>query len=262
MTIVATNWRPIGYHTIMAVSSEQFASICKRGNAMSQPNATPSDGQADESPPAAAANWLAPILLRADAGLLLRLRRYRQRLLNLSAQKRRWIMRRAAVTVAGAALLLALSTAPAMPDVITVANGEVAIADNGKCSLIEAIRNANNDVSGQPHDDCAPGNPSGADTIRLPNNGEFVLNQAHNSSDDGSNGLPWIGTEITIQGRGSTIRRADNAPEFRLFAVGPDGSLVLDDVTLRNGNAGDEVGWSDTESGHSRDHRFLDLLAM
>ena len=162
---------------------------------MTQPNDTSPAGHTDESPPASSANWLAPILLRADAGLLLRLRRYRQRLLNLSAQKRRWIIRRAAVTMAGAALLLALSTAPAMPDVITVANGEVAIADNGKCSLIEAIRNANNTVHGHPHDDCAPGNPSGADTIRLPNNGEFVLNQAHNSSDEREQraALDWHG---------------------------------------------------------------------
>ena len=55
------------------------------------------------------------------------------------------------------------------------------MADNGLCSLIEAINNANDLVDGQGnqpgHDDCAAGNPAGVDTIILPAAGSFSLTQ-------------------------------------------------------------------------------------
>ncbi len=74
----------------------------------------------------------------------------------------------------------------------------------------------------------------------------------------GPNGLPPIASDITIDGNGATIARADSSPKFRFFFVGADpasqrtmgyttpgaGSLTLLDVTVRGGLAegGDALG--------------------
>ena len=145
--------------------------------------------------------------------------------------------------VTGAALLLAVAGAraqiePAATDgTITVVNGQVNVVANGQCSLIEAIQNANNKANGRPNTDCAAGNPNGADTINLPNNGVFTLTSAFvTNADVGPIGLPWIGTAITINGNGSTIQRGNGASAFRVMAVGQQGSLTLNNTTIRNGH--------------------------
>ena len=126
--------------------------------------------------------WLASLMLRRGGATLPRFAVYYQRLSGLSRGMRRRLRRKLAVTVTGAALLLALSggatwAQPEAPEAtITVVNGQVAVNANGKCSLIEAIQNADSKTNGQPNNDCAAGNPSGADTINLPANGLFTLN--------------------------------------------------------------------------------------
>ncbi|MFO7662524.1 MAG: hypothetical protein R6X18_08005, partial [Chloroflexota bacterium] len=139
--------------------------------------------------------------------------------------------------VAGMGVLVLLLTASsAQAANITVANGEVAVAANGKCSLIEAINNANNTNNGRPHADCAAGNPNGADTINLPNSGNFVLTApAVVAQRIGAIGLPWISSQVTINGNDSTIRRGDQAPELRILAVGRRGDLRLNNTTIRGG---------------------------
>lgn len=183
--------------------------------------------------------WLASLLLGRGSGLMGRFARHYARLAQRPRRWRRALRRRAAVTVAGAALLLALAGLGARAEtdkVITVVNGEVAVAANGKCSLIEAIQNANDDEDGARHADCAAGNPAGGDTINLPNNGVFTLVAAHNTGDAGPNGLPWIASEVTINGNGSTIRRSNSAAEeFRVLAVGRKGNLTLNNAVIRGG---------------------------
>jgi hypothetical protein len=178
--------------------------------------------------------WLASWLARRP-DVMARLVRTYHRLRRRSLAQRRRLARGAAVTLAGAALLLALSSVPAAEEAITVANGEVAIVANGKCSLIEAIDNANNTKNGRPHQDCAAGNPKGADVINLPANGEFVLRETAVTGDAGPSGTPWITSAVTINGNGSTIRRAEDAPEFRLMQVGKKGDLTVRELTLSNG---------------------------
>ena len=51
----------------------------------------------------------------------------------------------------------------------------------------------------------------------------------------GSNGLPPITSTITISGKGATIERDLNAPDFRIFFVGTSGNLTLNQVTVRQG---------------------------
>ncbi|MEU6220117.1 right-handed parallel beta-helix repeat-containing protein, partial [Streptomyces sp. NPDC047022] len=59
----------------------------------------------------------------------------------------------------------------------------------------------------------------------------------------GDDGLPPIDSQLTIEGRDSTIvRDGPTAGTFRIFHVTSTGNLRLDDVTIRGGNAPDDGG--------------------
>jgi hypothetical protein len=161
------------------------------------------------------------------------------RLRSLKYSQRR-LFRRVAGTLAGAALLLAVCGAPARAATIVVVNGEVAILDNGSCSLAEAIANANDSTTGRPYDDCAAGDPSGPDTINLPAGGLFSLPKAVDVL-YGPTGLPAVETEFTIQGNGSTITHASDKP-FRILAVTQSGDLTIHNVILKDGDARGDYG--------------------
>ena len=123
---------------------------------------------------------------------------------------------------------------------ITVAAGEVAVANNGVCSLREAIHNANADAQ-VDNTDCAVG--SGPDVIGLAAGSTYTLLD----EDDAGSGLPTIASEIVIDGNGATIERSSaltctldgtqTADEFRIVRIFNPGILTLNDLTLRNGCA-------------------------
>lgn len=106
---------------------------------------------------------------------------------------------------------------------------------DGLCALVEAIHNANDTANGRPYSDCAPGNPAGADVINLTEGAYYRLNKSLSSGDVGPNGLPWISSEITINGRGATIWRDASYEQFRVLAVGRRGNLHLNDIALMGG---------------------------
>jgi hypothetical protein len=189
--------------------------------------------------------------LARDPRLAERLAYFYERLRALPRAGRRAFGRRARLTLAAAALLLALSRAPVIPPAhadsaatIAVANNEVGVAANGVCSLIEAINNANDPIdgiaNGAGHGDCAAGNPGGADTIALPTGGTFSVSQ---SVDDayGDTGLPPIVSAITIQGNGSTINRT-GAAILRFLTVVAGGDLTLNNLTLTAGSLPNDAG--------------------
>ncbi|MCP5097455.1 MAG: hypothetical protein GY943_18065 [Chloroflexi bacterium] len=155
---------------------------------------------------------------------------------------RRYLQAKLGTTLVGAALLLALSQVSIQASSIVVDNGAVDIAGDGFCSLVEAIENANDTVTGQPHADCLSGNPVGADTIVLPSGGVFTLTAVHNYAYESNNGLPLISSEVTIAGNGSTIVRDSNAPEFRIMAVTESGDLTLNAATISGGQASTDEG--------------------
>ena len=137
---------------------------------------------------------------------------------------------------------------PALPVLaanINVADGLVAPADDGQCSLVEAIRAANNDDTG-PNNDCTQGN--GPDTIILGTGPYNILNMYGADA-----GLPHITTTVTINGNGQTIRRGNgtwtcpqgDGDDFRIFRV-RNASLTLDDVVVRDGC---DVGGPRAEGG-------------
>src|SRR5690606_5976178 len=144
------------------------------------------------------------------------------------------LIRHSKWTMLGAALLLALlvtalgRSPAAYAANITVVDGEVAVSDNGLCSLREAIINANADAL--THDDCTAG--SGADTIILPAAGTFNLTDSF-ANYNGATGLPQITSIIIVEGNGSTINRSSGA--IRLMAVSSAGTLTLNDLIMTNG---------------------------
>lgn len=128
-----------------------------------------------------------------------------------------------AATIAGAM--------PAQAAVITVNTTSMAVANDGHCSLIEAINAANTDTaSGALPGECSAG--SGADTVVLPN-ATYTLSAVYNNT--WKSGLPPVTSVMTVQGNGSITQRATNAPWFRLWVVGSGGDLTLNDVTVRGG---------------------------
>lgn len=113
---------------------------------------------------------------------------------------------------------------------IFVDEDETTLADDGLCSLVEAIINANDDdQSGST--DCAPG--AGADTIILPANRAFNFN----APGQFPRALPTIDSTITISGSNSTISGNPAAPSFGIFEVANNGYLVVKDTTVANGSA-------------------------
>jgi hypothetical protein len=96
------------------------------------------------------------------------------------------------------------------------------IADGDVAGLIAAINTANG--NGEP------------DAINLAAGGTYTLTAVDNNT-DGSNGLPSITSEITIEGHGATIERssAGGTPLFRIFHVASNGNLTLSELTIANG---------------------------
>jgi hypothetical protein len=116
---------------------------------------------------------------------------------------------------------------------ITVNTTDPAINDDGLCSVVEAVTNAN--VDAVIYDDCAIG--SGNDTISLPADAVIIFTVANNNT-GGSNALPVITSTMTIRGNGATlVRNAAVAPNFRFFHVAAGGNLTLNELGLNNGYA-------------------------
>lgn len=130
------------------------------------------------------------------------------------------------------ALAVALQSAiTAWGATIIVDTTDPAPVPDGLCSLVEAIDNANADAAVSA--DCPAG--SGADVIELAEASTYTFTEVH-SAYNGPNGLPYIQSEISINGHGSTLERGDGSPPFRLLAVAPAGVFELFDLTLRGGD--------------------------
>jgi hypothetical protein len=154
----------------------------------------------------------------------------------------RRLQHRMAWSLAGAALLLALSQGVATAATITVTTNNPRIIADGQCSLVEAIVNANNHAA--THADCVAG--SGADTIVLPANANVMLSTVYCNLYSGPPsfppicrpfGLPSITSRITIEGNGATIARQGGAPAFGLISVRNSGDLTLQSLTLSGGSS-------------------------
>ncbi len=103
---------------------------------------------------------------------------------------------------------------------------------DGNCTLAEAIQSAE---TNSPVDACASG--VGQDLIILPH-GTYNLTTPDNAT-NGPNGLPVIGSNITIRGDGydKTIIQRQGGSPFRIFWAEGAGALTLIGVTIKGGQA-------------------------
>jgi hypothetical protein len=154
---------------------------------------------------------LASILMMRCFLILRRFKYFYKGLRALPRRTRRLLQYKLATTLAGTALMLALSGTPTNAGTINV--------DGVTCTLADAITAANTDTATVG---CGAG--SGADTIVL------EAGSTHNEP------LPEITSEITINGNGATIT---GVPNSYILEVVSSGDLMLNDVTITG--PGDQV---------------------
>lgn len=148
-------------------------------------------------------------------------------------------------------LIVSSGAASALSATISVAPGEVVTAvGNGKCSLHEAIRNAESD-SDTSGGDCVTG--SGNDVIELAAGSTYTISTAIADVAGTVNvGLPEVRSNITINGNGAIIQRdpalfnttpcSGSGSKFRILKVGNDGNLTINGATLQNGCLTNQAG--------------------
>ena len=150
--------------------------------------------------------------------------------------------RLAAVGVVASAFLVA-SSGVAQAATITVNTTSDVVANDGQCSLREAITAANtNTASGAAGGECAAG--SGADTISVPA-GTYTLTIATGIT---------ISADLTLTGAapGSTVIQPATAPGVafqRVFVIQSGATVTISGLTLRHGRAVGGLGGAIHNSG-------------
>ena len=130
--------------------------------------------------------------------------------------------------LAAIALLLTLGQGTALAATINVAaDTPPDISADGKCSLVEAIVNANADAA--THADCVSGN--GKDTIVLPAGSTQHVSSYYRNDARIGNALPVIHSAVIIEGRSSRISMPGEV-DRSLFVVDPAGELTVIDALL------------------------------
>lgn len=136
------------------------------------------------------------------------------------------------------AILLALGVNSAWASNLKVNDlSNIAVPGDGKCTLREAINNANtnSDSSGF---DCLPG--SGADNISFSISGSILLDSTLNISDAAGLTLDGISQNVTLSGN----------YKVRVILVNPGASLTLKNLTVANGSADPQGGGIYNQNGN------------
>jgi CSLREA domain-containing protein len=150
------------------------------------------------------------------------------------------------VFLALALVAFGATTAFARVDNVIVVNStdDTYIPGDGKCTLREAINNANNDSLMLPNSpDCANG--FGADIIELGTNLAYKMTVIDSGEGIGDpNGMPVITSNITINGHGSFLYRDPDlaTPAFRIFKINFSGILTLNDLDMAYGLSPNDGG--------------------
>ncbi|MEM7194475.1 MAG: PPC domain-containing protein [Pseudomonadota bacterium] len=76
-----------------------------------------------------------------------------------------------------------------------------------------------------------------ADIVNLAENCTYT----YTTSFDGEAATAIFGP-LVVNGNGATIERDPSAPQFRIFNIGGDGTVTLNDLTIQNGHAPDGTG--------------------
>jgi|GEM_PF-1006811 len=117
---------------------------------------------------------------------------------------------------------------------------------DGDCSLAEAITAAQTfkDIDG-----CVVPLSAAANVVINLTPGTYTFSEVDTTplslngvalDEPQPNALPLISKSVTINGNGSTLRRAPEAPSMRFLALPGFGTLVLNDLTLTGGDTADQ----------------------
>lgn len=133
--------------------------------------------------------------------------------------------------------LFGLPAGPASAATITVTTTDQTSVT--ACTLSDAIVAANTDATVGA---CPAG--TGPDTIVLPASSIFTFTAgvSDNAIGGTDTALPFIKSEVVIQGNGSTVTRAPTAPAFRLLAVFSPGNLSLHQAIVSGGQINFNAG--------------------
>ena len=150
-------------------------------------------------------------------------------------------------------LACALWVTPAGAATIAVDSTNDAIAEDGRCSLREAITAANTDQpSGVLTGECPRGN--GPDTIKLPA-GMYTLTKTGSHEDANASGDLDIESDMTIEGAGAGLTAIDGnasvvgpSESDRVFDIFGTSHVTISNVTIRDGIAPSLVG-ADQDGG-------------
>jgi len=151
-----------------------------------------------------------------------------------------------------AAVAALLCAHPAAGALIVVNDAGFAVANDGKCTLVEAITAANSDTSsGAAAGECVAGpliaGANQADVISIVPAGTTISALVAVDAAEGGNAFPSITSAITIQGNGAILERgaaALPANTWRFFRLATGGRLRLYDLTLRGARWADLAGSS------------------
>ncbi|MCA9976431.1 MAG: hypothetical protein KC413_11795, partial [Anaerolineales bacterium] len=155
--------------------------------------------------------WLARLMLQQGERILRRFVYFYNRLRDLPRKTRRIVQKRLITTLAGAALLLALSGTPSV-------HAATITVDGITCILADAITAANTDTA---TNGCIAGD-AGSDTIDLQT--DVTLTSA----------LPIISSNIILQGNNHTINGNNS---YRVLELNSAGNLTLNNATITGGSA-------------------------
>jgi CSLREA domain-containing protein/uncharacterized repeat protein (TIGR01451 family) len=143
--------------------------------------------------------------------------------------------------VVGVLILVAPSEASSL---LTVTTTSDTVANDGLCSLREAIIASNTDAaSGDVPGECPAG--IGADTIDLSSLAQpatFVLTKGGPGEDNADTGDLDVVGALTISGAGAGITILDGNGQDRVFEIRPGAHVTITGMTIRNGDSGADVG--------------------
>lgn len=160
-------------------------------------------------------------------------------------------LRALVLLVVAAAIALTLSLMPvARASTISVTTTADALADDGNCSLREAIRAANLDAA---VDACPAG--SGADVIELPA-GTYTLALAGRDEDAAASGDLDITGDLAITGALSSTTIIDGGGIDRVFDARAGAKLTISNATIQHGDPG--IG---SDGGGARNDGALELIS-
>ncbi len=148
------------------------------------------------------------------------------------------IRRQAAVAAAVVTSVLAFPLASAQASTISVNTSRDVVADDGRCSLREAIAAADgNAASGSKRGECLAGAAGPFDTITLARDTTYRLTRLPANDDTNVGGDLDIAHEILIKGRGGSVIRQKQ--QDRVFDILSTAAVTLDRVVVTGGHAPD-----------------------